>query len=142
MTRKSTMSVVLCSLEKQKKIINQSRTSSALFSSIVWLTKEILVNMSKINIFIIILLILNYEISGKHLYLSCIENDPFKSDIIYQRLQMDVAEQKRVKSQIVVPNRNPMQWNSIMHSKVIAFMSLRPNLIHSHNTSLTSDPFP
>jgi hypothetical protein len=38
--------------------------------------------MWNINIFIFILVILNYETSGKHLYLSRIENDPLKNYII------------------------------------------------------------
>jgi hypothetical protein len=38
--------------------------------------------MWNINIFIIILLILNYETLGKHLHLSRIENDPLKNNII------------------------------------------------------------
>ncbi len=87
MEKISTMNVVLFSSKKQKKIIHQLRTSSAFFSSIIWLNKEILMNMWNINIFIILLLILNYETSGKHLYLSCIEHNPLKHDIIYQRRQ-------------------------------------------------------
>jgi hypothetical protein len=77
------MNVFLLPSQKQKNIIHQLTTSSTLFSSVVWSTKEILVNMWNINIFIIILLILNYETSGKHLYLSRIENDPLENDIIY-----------------------------------------------------------
>jgi hypothetical protein len=47
------------------------------------------------NIFITILLILNYETSGKHLYLSRIESDPFKNNIIRLQFWLDIADQRK-----------------------------------------------
>jgi hypothetical protein len=72
--------------------------------------------MSKINIFIIILVILNYETSGKHLNLSRIENDPLRNNIIRLRFWFDVAEQKKAKSSIVVPERNPVELDHAFES--------------------------
>jgi hypothetical protein len=65
--------------------------------------------MSNINIFIIIVLILSYETSGKHLHLSGIENDPLKNNIIRLQFWLDAAEQKEAKSSIVVLERNPVE---------------------------------
>jgi hypothetical protein len=93
--RESTMNVFLLPSQKQKNIIHQLTTFSTLFSSVVWSTKEILVNMWNINIFIIILLILNYETSGKQLYLSRIESDPLKNNIIRLQFWLDVADQRK-----------------------------------------------
>ncbi len=64
--------------------------------------------MWNINIFIIILLILNYETLGKHLHLSRIENDPLKNNIIRLQFWLNVAEQNKATSSIVEPERNPV----------------------------------